>query len=152
MAKKKGGRPLPRPRAKPNQTNTMTITWYGDNIANLIHARINDALFVACQLLVDAAAPKAPRDEGTLQESGYVATADDSNYRFDPKRYEKEVRPQYDGVAVAAFAAPHAHLIEFGTANMRAQPFFRPAFDEQRQEMGLTATALLLEALKREIG
>lgn len=148
MAKSK--RPVPRPRAKPNQTNTMLVTWHGENIKNILHNEINDALFVACLLLVDAAAAKAPRDEGTLSESGYVATADDSNYHFDPKRYEKEVKPEYDGVAVAAFAAPHAHLIEFGTVNMRAQPFFRPAFDEQRREMGFTASALLLEALHRE--
>ncbi|MEZ4684197.1 MAG: HK97 gp10 family phage protein [Caldilineaceae bacterium] len=145
-------RPLPRPRAKPNQSNTMLITWYGDAIVNAIHNDINDALFVAAQMVIDAAAPKAPRDSGMLQESGYVATADNSTYHFDPKSHEKEVRPQYDGLAVAAFAAPHAHLIEYGTVNMRAQPFFRPAFDEQRREMGFAATALLLQAVKRAAG
>ena len=57
------------------------------------------------------------------------------------------MRPEYDGVAVAAFAAPHAHLIEFGTANMKAQPFFRPAFDETRREIVVTAGKELREAL-----
>jgi HK97 gp10 family phage protein len=28
--------------------------------------------------------------------------------------------------------APHAHLIEFGTVNMPAEPFLRPAFDRDK--------------------
>jgi len=28
--------------------------------------------------------------------------------------------------------APHAHLVEFGTVNMKAEPFLRPSFDHQK--------------------
>lgn len=145
MAKRR--RPVPRPRAKPNQQNTLVINWYGDDIAKALHAEMNAALRAGLQVLIDAATPKAPVDSGMLRDSGYVATADESTYRFDPKSHEKEVRPQYDGVGVAAFAAPHAHLIEFGTVNMKAQPFFRPAFDETRREIVVTAGKELREAL-----
>lgn len=31
--------------------------------------------------------------------------------------------------------APHAHLLEFGTSKMPAQPFFRPAVDETKNEV-----------------
>lgn len=31
--------------------------------------------------------------------------------------------------------APHAHLIEYGTVNMSAQPFFRPAVDGARRRI-----------------
>ncbi len=30
--------------------------------------------------------------------------------------------------------APHAHLVEFGTVNMPAEPFLRPAFDNGKKE------------------
>lgn len=30
--------------------------------------------------------------------------------------------------------APHAHLVEFGTVNMPAEPFLRPAFDNGKTE------------------
>jgi HK97 gp10 family phage protein len=35
--------------------------------------------------------------------------------------------------------APHAHFVEFGTVNMPAEPFLRPAFD---QEKGAAAQAI----------
>lgn len=140
----------PRPRAKPNQQNTMVVNWYGEEIAGAIYDEINAALFAAGELLINAAAAKAPRDEGTLAESGYVGTKEKSTYRFDPKSYEKEVIPPQDRMAVAGFAAPHGHLIEYGTVHMRAQPFFRPAFDENRREMGFVAAGFLRKAVENE--
>lgn len=142
----------PRPRAKPNQQNTMVVTWFGDEIAGAIYDEINAALFAAGELLINAAAAKAPRDTGTLSESGYVATKEKSSYRFDPKSYEKEVVPPQDRMAAVGFAAPHAHLIEFGTVHMGAQPFFRPAFDENRREMGFVSAGFLRKAVENEAG
>jgi len=43
--------------------------------------------------------------------------------------------------------APHAHLVEFGTVNMPAEPFLRPAFEEKKQQ----AVTVMAEALKRGI-
>lgn len=128
----------------------MVVNWYGDDILNAIDDETNAALFAAAELMINAAAAKAPRDEGTLAESGYVATKDKSTYHFDPASYEKEVRPEKEGFAVAAFAAPHAHLIEFGTVNMGPQPFFRPAFDENRTEMGFVAAGFLRKAVEEK--
>jgi histone H3/H4 len=34
---------------------------------------------------------------------------------------------------VAAPAAPHGHLVEFGTVHSAAKPFLRPAVDESAQ-------------------
>lgn len=31
-------------------------------------------------------------------------------------------------------SAPHAHLVEFGTVNMPAEPYLRPAFDSGKEE------------------
>jgi len=35
---------------------------------------------------------------------------------------------------VGAGALPHAHMVEFGTSRMAAQPFMRPAWDAKRNE------------------
>jgi hypothetical protein len=75
----------------------MVVNWYGDDILNAIDGETNAALFAAAELMINAAAAKAPRDEGTLAESGYVATKDKSTYHFDPASYEKEVRPEKEG-------------------------------------------------------
>ncbi|HMR01768.1 MAG TPA: HK97 gp10 family phage protein [Candidatus Competibacter phosphatis] len=122
------------------------IEWYGDEILQAVAALKDDAMFAAGEVLIANATAKAPRDQGTLQESGYVATADKSTYKKRP-HHKNEVRPRGEGVAVAAFSAPHAHLVEHGTSRMRAQPFFRPAFDESKGAMAEAGTGVLKKGL-----
>lgn len=43
--------------------------------------------------------------------------------------------------------APHAHLVEFGTVNMPAEPVLRPAFESKKQE----AVRVIADTLKRGI-
>ncbi len=43
--------------------------------------------------------------------------------------------------------APHAHLVEFGTVNMEAEPFLRPAFEEKKNE----AVTVMADALRKGI-
>ena len=43
----------------------------------------------------------------------------------------------------------YAHLVEFGTVKMAAQPFFRPAFDESKDNMADAAVIKLKEGLAR---
>jgi HK97 gp10 family phage protein len=45
---------------------------------------------------------------------------------------------------VGAGALPHAHMIEFGTEKMAAQPFLRPAWDAERRGA--------LDIIKKELG
>lgn len=118
------------------------LEWYGDDLLQAIGEKLDNAMFAAGEVLIERATAKAPRDEGTLQESGYVATEKKSNYQKRP-HHKNEVRPRGDGVAVAAFSAPHAHLVEFGTVNMSARPFFRPAFDESKDAMAGAAVSEL---------
>lgn len=123
-----------------------TIAWHGDEVLAAIVERLDEAMFAAGEVLIDNATANAPRDEGTLQESGYVATKERSTYIKRP-HHKNEVRPKADGVAVAAFSAPHAHLIENGTSNMAAQPFFRPALDESKDAMATAAVQELRKGL-----
>lgn len=124
------------------------IAWYGDEILQALANELDDAVFAAGEVLIDRAAAKAPRDQGTLQESGYVATARKSSYK-KRAHHKPEVRPRADGVAAAGFSAPHAHLVEHGTVKMSAQPFFRPAFDESKEKMADAAVIKLKEGLAR---
>lgn len=43
--------------------------------------------------------------------------------------------------------APHAHFIEFGTVNMPAEPFLRPAFDQGKEK----ALDALVDQLRKQI-
>lgn len=110
-----------------------TVEWYGDEIAEALDDEVDDALFEMADTLITMARAKAPRDKGTLQDSGYAASTTKSTYVKKP--FHKGQRRPRHGVAVAAFSAPHAHLIEFGTRTMMAQAFFRPAFDGGKKAM-----------------
>lgn len=135
-------------RTKGSKQAGYVIAWYGDEILQALVNEIDDAMFAAGEVLIDRAAAKAPRDQGTLQESGYVATAKKSNYQ-KRAHHKREVRPRGDGVAAAGFSAPHAHLVENGTAKMSARPFFRPALDESKDAMADAAVIKLKEGLAR---
>lgn len=134
-------------RTKGSKQQGYVVEWFGDEIEHALNSEIDDALFEAALTLVELARAKAPRDEGTLQESGYAASVTQSTYRKRP--YHKGERRPRQGVAVAAFSAPHSHLIEFGTRKMRAHPFFRPAFDGGKPTIINAAVMRLRERMGR---
>ncbi len=134
-------------RTKGSRAQGMVIDWYGDILIKELDDDVTQALFEAAKVVIELATPKAPRDEGTLQESGYAATINQSTYIKRP-HHKREVRPRSKGVAVAAFSAPHAHLIEFGTVHMSARPFFRPAIDEGKDDITAAAVTTLRKGLK----
>lgn len=43
--------------------------------------------------------------------------------------------------------APYAHYVEFGTVNMPAEPFLRPAFDQNKE----TAVQAMADRLKKQL-
>lgn len=44
-------------------------------------------------------------------------------------------------------SAPHGHLVEFGTVNMPAEPYLRPAFDQGKEE----AARAIADRLRKRI-
>lgn len=127
-------------------TASYQIDWYAEELLSALDDHLQEALFAAGIVFLDAAQAKAPRDEGHLAESGYVATKTQSTY-VHKEGYEKEKEVRSDKHVVIAFSAPHAHLQEFGTVNMKAQPFFRPAFDETKAEVAQTIREVLHDGL-----
>lgn len=125
----------------------MTVTWYGDDLLKQIRAGMDDALFEGGTMLRDAAAERAPKRSGRLYRSGYVSTKSKSDYR-KVRWYKKEKRPTESGVAVIAFAAPHSHLLEYGTAKMSARPYLRPALDSLKDQLGTNIVVVISRKLK----
>lgn len=114
----------------------VEVKWYGDDLLKKIREGTPDGLFEGAQMLVEAAAAKAPRMTGNLAESAYVVTNKRSTYKKD-KRHKKEVKVK-EGQAAAAFAIFYAGFVEFGTKHKAARPFLRPAMDELKNKIGET--------------
>jgi HK97 gp10 family phage protein len=131
---------------KRGKTVSYQIDWYQEELVGALENHLQEALFAAGEVLLESATAKAPRDEGDLADSGYVATKTQSSY-VNREGNEKEKKVNSDKHVVVAFAAPHAHLVEFGTAKMRAKPFFRPAFDETKEEIAQTIREKLFDGL-----
>lgn len=87
--------------------------------------------------VLKAARRNAPVGEGTLKKSLSKRT------RSYPAAVATIVGPK-------SKAAPHAHLIEFGTAHSRARPFLRRAIDENEQAVRAVLVKKLREGLDRE--
>ena len=111
------------------------VKWYGDELLKQVRDATPDGLFAGAQVLIGVAASRAPTGgSGDLAKSGYVAIVGKSTYRKD-KMHNREVKPPKGG-AVAGFAAFYARFIEYGTSKSAAKPFFRPAVDEMKDQIG----------------
>ena len=124
----------------------MPVKWYGDELLKQIEAHSPEGFFDGAQMLVDAAASRAPRQSGDLVNSGYVATEEKSTYK-DKKIHNKEVKPPKGG-AVAGFAAFYARFVEYGTKKKSAKPFFRPAIDELKDKIGAVIVSKIGSKIK----
>lgn len=84
-----------------------------------------------------------PVDEGELKESLKVAG------KLSKRQARKNAKAVAEGKSSVQLyagpsALPHAHLVEFGTAHMRPQPFMRPAWDANKDKV--------LELIRTEMG
>ena len=105
--------------------------------------------------LRDWAVTIAPKDTGSLRDSIYVNNGEESDYNLCVARAEndnpdvvilEEIDPEFvislsgggksnDILVVVGVAASHGAPQEFGTRNMRPQPFMRPAILQAEQSL-----------------
>jgi len=93
--------------------------------------------------VLSAAKDFVPVDEGHLKDSLKITT------RLSRRQRSINAREVAEGKAsvqlyAGASALPHAHLVEFGTVNMPPQPFLRPAWDANKEDV--------LQLIKDELG
>lgn len=122
------------------------MKWYGDKLLDKIVRVTDEGLYEAALEIADVAEAKAPRQTGELAESVYASSMVGSTYKHKP--WWKKQKKNEPGVALAAAAAPHSHLLEFGTVKMAAKPFMRPALDETKLRAGVRAVARMRKGLK----
>lgn len=84
-----------------------------------------------------------PVDDGDLRDSLKVTTKLSKRQQRIQRKAVAEGKAFVEMFAGAA-ALPHAHLVEFGTEKMAAQPFLRPAWDQNK--------AGVLEFIATELG
>lgn len=124
------------------QELAQSLQQFSDTVARNITSR---ALADAAEPMAKAARALAPKDSGELRESISASTRANVKGRLR----NKNLRFAFVGPSYSKFDqhyAPHAHLVEFGTAaryhkdgkyvgQAPAQPFMRPAFDQYKQEV-----------------
>ncbi len=112
-------------------TQTIAVTWHGDDLQKAVHEERANALFAGAQVVLRAARPHTPRRSGRLRRSGYAkAAGGKSTYRGGRGRRRPPRLKR--GTALAAFAQFYAGFQERGTRRHRAQPFMGPALQRKR--------------------
>jgi len=124
------------------------IKWYGDDLLQAVREDLDDALFDETAEFENDAVARAPKLTGRLRESVWRATRRRSTY-VKRKGDKRKKAPKQAGVVAVGFAAPHSHLVEFGTARMAAQPFLRPTLDSRGKSVGVAVTKHVARALEK---
>lgn len=81
--------------------------------------------------IADAAQSRVPVDQGDLKRSIVVSTKLTRRQRGKHKKFG----PNDVEVFVGPGAHPQAHMQEFGTSKEPAQPYMRPAWDQERMNV-----------------
>lgn len=101
---------------------SVDVFKYGDPIDGIVTGSIRAALEIAINVTAQAQ-ELAPVDKGQLKGSiGYSWNKGETANPSLPK-------PTEDGAVYVGTAVEHGVYQEFGTRNMAAQPFLRPAID-----------------------
>ncbi len=106
------------------------IKWRGKSLMQKVDVLIAENLKTAGQVLKDDI-------KGTLNVRGADFSQPGEPPRTRSKRLLKSIRAKVDRSGgglrlIVGSNAPHWHLLEFGTVNMEARPYLRPAFDRFR--------------------
>lgn len=100
-----------------------------------------EKLAIKCaEIIVEDSRRRAPEDTGTLKKAHIAKLLD----RWGANPAPAVAKVNYSS-RESVPAAPHAHLVEWGTSKMAARPYFRPAVDSK----GPVAAKRLREGLRR---
>jgi len=105
---------------------TAELVWYGDEIIKRLIESQRHTISQGVDRMRDSAKRHCPFGQTRQKGAHLVESIEARMKKGFPEGYVfagiyKPGAPAY---------SPHAHLVEMGTVKMRAQPFMRPAFDE----------------------
>lgn len=100
---------------------------------------VRSALFQSAKLMRDSAVQHAPADTGNLKQN-IIAVRDrnprasgvSERYIVTVRRGKRQGRSVFSSQRRQSRGAYYAHFVEFGTEKQEAQPFLRPAFEENK--------------------
>lgn len=101
----------------------MKFEWHPEQITTEIEKTAMDRLETAAGYVMGRARQLVPVDSGNLRESIRVVRLK-GDQRQNVRVYAGNRKRRNEGGAF------YAHMVEFGTVNMPAKPFLRPAFNE----------------------
>lgn len=104
---------------------------------------MSGAIRAGCKPLVKEAKLNAPEDKGTLKKSIGITKRKTKNKHFNWYSVSPRRGGKYD--------AFYAHMVENGTSKMPAQPFLRPAFENQDKESIEAAKEYMRKRIPKEI-
>lgn len=101
----------------------IDIKWYGNEVNGTVDAAIEQFLETAALIVQGDAINRCPVDTGHLRQS-----------------ITKEVKDKEARIGTNVHYAPY---VELGTVKMKAQPYLRPALDENKNKLGDLAQQIL---------
>lgn len=104
-----------------SRSGGFRFTWRGAEVANAFEDAIQDALDETGDAARQAAQDKCPVDTGLLRDSIFaIADVGEGAHRRK---------------LIVGADAPYAMFVELGTSRMVAQPFLRPAIDQEAPKL-----------------
>ena len=109
-----------------------------EQLGNAAAEALDKASGAGAEIVLAAAKQKAPVDTGLLRDS---LTLKKSKVR------KPHIKSEH--VVTRGKGAAHFAPVELGTSKMKAQPFLRPAIDENKKSVAKVVTDELLKAIGR---
>ncbi|ABA79158.2 HK97 gp10 family phage protein [Rhodobacter sphaeroides] len=125
MAKNKSGMEIDKKSFRELEKNLMSL----EKLATQKRL-IKTSMKKAMQPVADAAQSAAPVDEGDLRDS--IIVTDKLNKT--QKRLERK-EGKHSFVMYAGAGSPKGHLLEFGTEETSPQPYLRPAWQTEKENV-----------------
>ena len=108
------------------------------NLGDAASFAVDSAAKAGADLVLDDAKRRVPVDTGKLKASLILKKSKTKNPNIKSEYY-----------VTKESGAEHFAPVELGTSKMKAQPFLRPAVDENKDQIAQTVNDVLLQAIGR---
>lgn len=128
-----------------------------DNLTDAVRGKAQERALVAGALIIQNAAKQAaPVETGNLRRSIHIGGHDDLGEGGDivDRAGTRVPRPEIDRDTVAVYVGTdvvYAAAVEYGGKGTRAQPYLRPALDENKNAVQKEVTDAFLDLIEAAV-